>query len=228
MGRTAQPLDPQRERRLLEAAASAFTDVGYEQASLNQIIAAAGWAKSSFYHYFPDKRRLHDHVVLTLRERVEAGLAVPDLDALDADTFWSAMAALLDSLTRAAVVHPEAQLLGRMFHHPPAARGPDGQLTKLRSEVAAWIARAVQCGQRLQVVRTDLPSELIAELAVATLSSVDRWNLYRGDADPVGPWDAIGLLWDALGAGHQAPRAASRCRTVSPSEAAGPSRPQPR
>jgi AcrR family transcriptional regulator len=178
--------------------------VGYEQASLNQIIAAAGWGKSSFYHYFPDKRRLHDHVVLTLRERVEKDLVVPDLKALDADTFWSAMAVLLDSLTRAAVVHPEALLLGRMFHHPPAARGPDGQLTKLRSEVADWIARAVQRGQRLHVVRADLPSDLIAELSVAVLSSVDRWNLYRGDAEPVGPWDAIGLLWDAVGAGRQA------------------------
>lgn len=199
MGRIAQPLDPQREGRLLEAAASAFTEVGYEQASLNQIIAAAGWAKSSFYHYFPDKQRLHDHVVLTLRERVEEGLVVPDLLALRADTFWPAMATLVDSLAGVAVAQPEAQLLGRMFHHPPAARGPGGQLTRLRSEVTDWIARAVRRGQSLHVVRTDLPAGLITDLAVAILSATDRWNLYRGDAEPVRPQDAITLLSDVVG-----------------------------
>ena len=209
MGRIAQPLDPQREGQLLEAAASAFTEVGYEQASLNQIIAAAGWAKSSFYHYFPDKQRLHDHVVLTLRERVEAGLVVPDLLALRADTFWPAMATLVGSLAGVAVAHPEAQLLDRMFHHRPAARGPGGQLTRLRNDVTDWIAQAVRRGQLLHVVRTDLPAGLITDLAVAILSTVDRWNLDRGDAEQVRPQHAITLLSDVVGTGTEAARPTS-------------------
>jgi len=49
--------------RLIDAAATAFTEVGYELASLNHIIAAAGLSKSSFYHYFPDKNELVQAVI---------------------------------------------------------------------------------------------------------------------------------------------------------------------
>src|SRR5664280_2907972 len=69
----------------------------------NHLIGEAGLAKSSFYHYFPDKQRLHDHVVLTLCGRLSRGLHLPDLDSLDADSYWPAMTAMFSSMARRAV-----------------------------------------------------------------------------------------------------------------------------
>ena len=88
-------MPPARRRQLLETAAREFAGAGYESASLNRIIRACGMSKSSFYHYFPDKQRLHDHLIATLRDRLLAGLKLPQLDTLSAETFWTEAAALL-------------------------------------------------------------------------------------------------------------------------------------
>ncbi len=199
MSRTAQPLDRKREDRLLEAAATAFTAEGYQHASLNQIIAKAGWAKSSFYHYFPDKQRLHDHVVLTLRRRLEAGIARPDIDSLTVETYWPGMGILLETVDRTLTEHPETQLLLRMFRHPLAARGPEGQLTRLRQEVADWLALAVGHGKTVGAVRDDLPSDLLTDLAMAILATIEQWNLNpERDDNGVHSSSSLALIRDTL------------------------------
>ncbi len=169
------PLDTERETRLVTAAATAFTDVGYELASLNHIIGEAGMAKSSFYHYFPDKQRLHDHVVLTLRERLGAGLELPVLDDLDAQCYREAVTRVFSTLATTLAVDPQTRLLVRMFHHPLAARGPGGQLTRLRSEVAAWVDHAVAVGRRVGVLRQDVPARLLTDLALGILAVLATW-----------------------------------------------------
>jgi len=198
MPRMAVPLDPVRETRLIDTAATAFTEVGYELASLNHIIGEAGLSKSSFYHYFPDKQRLHDHVVLSLRDRLTCGLELPDLDGLDASSYWPAMTAMFSSMAGTLSADPQTRLLVRMFHKPLAARGPGGQLTRLRAEVAAWVAQAVAAGQRLGVLRHDVPDSLLANLAVGILTVLTEWAPeHLGDVDHW-PELATQMLRDAL------------------------------
>jgi AcrR family transcriptional regulator len=43
---------------LLEAAAEAFAEDGYQSANINRISLAAGFAKGTIYNYFPSKRAL--------------------------------------------------------------------------------------------------------------------------------------------------------------------------
>ena len=198
MPRTAMPLDPARETRLIDAAATAFTEVGYELASLNHIIGEAGLSKSSFYHYFPDKQRLHDHVILTLRDRLSRGLRLPDLDRLDAGSYRDAMTAVFSSLASTMSVDPQTQLLVRMFHHPLAARGPGGQLTRLRAEVADWVAHAVAVGRRLGVLRQDVPVSLLTDLALGILTVLTTWAPQHPTEYDHWPELATQLLLDTL------------------------------
>ena len=198
MPRTAVPLEPAREMRLIDAAATAFTDVGYELASLNHIIAAAGLSKSSFYNYFPDKQRLHDHVVLTLRGRLSRGLQLPDLDGLDTASYWPALTTVFSSMAGTLTADPQTRLLVRMFHNPLAARGPGGQLTRLRAEVAAWVSQAVAAGQRLGVLRRDVPDSLLANLAVGILTVLTEWAPEHPGEFDHWPELATQLLLDTL------------------------------
>ncbi len=198
MPRTAMPLDPEREMRLIDAAAAAFTEVGYELASLNHVIGEAGLSKSSFYHYFPDKQRLHDHVVDTLRDRLGRGLRLPDLDRLDADSYRVAMTAVFSSLASTMSVDPQTQQLVRMFHFPLAARGPGGQLTRLRAEVAAWVSHAVDVGRRLGVLRQDVPASLLTDLALGILTVLTTWAPARPAVYEDWPELATQLLLDTL------------------------------
>lgn len=204
MARTPKPLDPGREEELLLVAARHFAAAGYAGTSLNRVVAEAGWGKSSFYHYFSDKRQLHDHVVSTLRSRLADGVQIPDLDHLTALQFWPAMTALLDGLGRAAKRRPETWLLGEMFHHPASA--DDGALRQLRDEVEGWLGRAIVRGRRIEVVRDDISEELLIELTVAVLQTLDRWAVRHRLHSPGGPGSpdtALRLVRDLIEPAHR-------------------------
>lgn len=185
MARPARPVDPETEHALLVEAARAFARDGYQGASLNEILQAAGWAKSSLYHYFDSKKGLHDHVVTVLRGRLGDGLNLPRLSALTAEDFWPAMARILDSLGRAAMEHPETRQLGLMYHRDDSADS-DSALQHLRDEVANWLGRAVRRGIRLGLIRRDIPAGIVVELTVAVLSVLDRWAVDRALHSPGG------------------------------------------
>jgi AcrR family transcriptional regulator len=185
VARTAQPLDPTREEDLLLASARHFASSGFTGTSLNNVIAEAGWGKSSFYHYFSDKRGLHDHVVRTLAARLVEGVQVPEIETLSGTQFWVAMADLLDALGRAARRHRETWYLGEMFHAPPSQ--DDGPLQDLRDQVERWLGRAIAHGREVGVVRDDLPEQLLVELTLAVLRTLDRWAVRHKLHSPGGP-----------------------------------------
>lgn len=185
MARPALPVDPSSERDLLFAAAQIFARDGYQAASLNEILQAAGWAKSSLYHYYDSKKGLHDHVVSVLRARLGDGLTLPQVASLTATDFWPAMARLLDDLGRAAAEHPETRSLGLMYHRDDSAE-PDSALQGLRTDVADWLHRAMRQGLTLGLIRTDIPADLVVKLTVAVLGVLDRWALDRSLHSPGG------------------------------------------
>src|ERR1700744_3086554 len=76
-----------RRAELLDRAVGLFLQHGYQNVSLNDLIADAGVSKGAFYHWFPSK----DALVASLAERsardafvsVERALAACGGDALD-------------------------------------------------------------------------------------------------------------------------------------------------
>lgn len=191
MTRKAKPIEPERDDALVLAAARRFAAAGYDATSLNQVLSDAGWQKSSFYHYFADKRRLHDHVVDTLAARLVGGVTAPDLPRLTAEQFWPSMADLLTSLGQSAARHPETRLLGVMFHQEDrfgaGQEGHSGQLQQMRAAVSAWLASAIVRGCDLGVVRRDVPVELLIELTISVLQTLDRWAVRHELHSPGGP-----------------------------------------
>jgi TetR/AcrR family transcriptional regulator, repressor for uid operon len=60
----ARELDPDKRRRLLEAAVSVFSREGYRHATVATIAREAGVAKGGLYSYFPSKEALFSEVIL--------------------------------------------------------------------------------------------------------------------------------------------------------------------
>lgn len=75
-----------RREELLDCAQALFAARGYDNASLNEVIAAAGVSKGAFYHYFASKEALlealADRLVRQSLAQVRDVLDDPDLDAL--------------------------------------------------------------------------------------------------------------------------------------------------
>src|SRR3989442_1557901 len=123
-----RPRDPERGRRLLEAAQRHFNEHGLERASVDAIAADAGVSKMTVYSNFGSKERLFQAVV---RDRTATVVAdVPGAGALDPD-------------------QPEKALLAIGVRFLALARGDDG-LGALRSiyGVAGEIGRA-SCRERV-------------------------------------------------------------------------------
>lgn len=76
-----------RRNELLDCAQALFLERGYDKASLNEVIIAAGVSKGAFYHYFASKEALLEKLAARFAEaalaRIRAVLDDPDLDALE-------------------------------------------------------------------------------------------------------------------------------------------------
>jgi AcrR family transcriptional regulator len=81
-------LSPERRQQILEAAAREFGHHGFDGASLNHILGAAGLSKGAAYYYFDDKADLFTAVVQHFFFEHIAADAGVRLEALDAASYW--------------------------------------------------------------------------------------------------------------------------------------------
>ena len=205
MPRPPRPLDPARSQRLLVVAGETFAADGFEGASLNDILSRAAMGKSSFYHRFADKTALHDWVARTMADAIVTEIRVPDLETFSAASFRPELTALLDRFQRLAAARPELMSLGLMFHNSADAP-PERTIVRVRSGVMTWIAEALQRGRELGVIRSDLPSGLLSEWTVASLTTIDRWALTAPEPMPSRATTAaaaIDALWSLLAPPNQ-------------------------
>lgn len=144
-----RPRDPERCRRILEAAKSHFYAHGLERASVDAIAAEAGVSKMTVYSNFGSKEGLFEAVVRERTDRVIGGVA--GVEALDPQQPQKALLAIGEqflALTReddalgkfrsvygAAGAQPEAC---RAFYR----QGPE----RLAEELAAYLRRANAAG----------------------------------------------------------------------------------
>ncbi|MCV7091782.1 TetR/AcrR family transcriptional regulator [Mycobacterium interjectum] len=92
-----------RRAELLDRAASLFVRDGYDNVSLNDLIADAGVSKGAFYHWFPSKEAL----ITALAER-SAGEAFAAVHAAVAACDGNALARLNAALRASVDVHMRA------------------------------------------------------------------------------------------------------------------------
>lgn len=160
--RRGRPRDPERLRRIMEAARSHFFAHGLERASVDAIAAEAGVSKMTIYSNFGSKEGLFEAVVQDRTDRVMGGsVGVEALDPLQPRkallTVGEEFLALLReehtlgkfrSVYGAAGSQPEAS---RSFYRQGAER--------LTNELAAYLRRAGDAGT-LKVKSHRLAAEL--------------------------------------------------------------------
>ncbi len=177
-------LEPEKQEAILAAAADEFAERGYEAASLNRIIEAAGISKGSLYYYFDDKADLFLTVWKQAIDRLMEDVGPFDVESLTADTFWNEFR----DWTRRSLdyVHRNEWYVkvGRAFTR---LRG-DPHTTDAVQEMVEWardLTRSIlQRGQTLGVVRRDIPLTLLVDILMAVDAAGDRWFLEHWDALP--------------------------------------------
>lgn len=179
-----EDLEPERQERLLSAAADEFSERGYESASLNRIIDRSGISKGSLYYYFDDKADLFATAMeraTTMLVQVVGGFT---LDELTAETYWSTFERAMVRAAAASEGERRYLKLARTYYKLRGSAGVSGPVGRVYRAVARWVASAITRGQVLGVVRLDLPLPFLVEITMAVGEAVDRWLLQE--------WDALG------------------------------------
>lgn len=161
-------------RKILDAAARAFLQRGYEATTLQEIAEAAGMQAGSLYYHFESKEQLLEEVFdIGMRRVVEA--AREAVAALPADAPFAAR------LSAAVAAHLE-QLLGqgdytsaniRIFGQAPA--GVQARQLRLREAYAEWWRALLEDGRDRGALRADADLSLVRMLLFGAMNWAIEW-----------------------------------------------------
>ena len=179
-----EKIEPDRRQRLLQAAAQEFASEGFEKASLVRIAGGAGVSKAALYYYFEDKADLFATVVRAAWERFKAEGRIPALESLDARSFWPALEALREANLAQCREEPWLVAVGKLAYHPPHEAKAAGAVAELFRGARAFLHDLLRRGQELDVVRRDLPEDLLIAMLTAADAAADHWM--------VDHWEALG------------------------------------
>lgn len=171
-------LSAQKRERILEAAAKEFTAHGYDGASLNQILAAAGISKGAAYYYFDDKADLYTTTILHYSQELIAELRF-DPARITAANFWDELAALYRQQFTAYAERPWVFGVAKTGGSLPLEMLATGPLAELFEQAQFLLVQILRHGHELGVVRADLPEELLLALVVAVDDAHDQWLYAR-------------------------------------------------
>ena len=171
-----------RRERVIQAATDEFAEFGYEGASLNRIIAAAGISKGSMYHHFADKEDLF----LVVVARVLAPFAeLPNrLDQVnDIDSFWREIDRLLQATYVLAMTDPRMAGIARSLYE--FSRKPRTPRTRAMEQTwLDWLGGLLDLGRSLGAVRRDIAPELLAVATSSLVAGLDGWISESWDQAP--------------------------------------------
>jgi AcrR family transcriptional regulator len=166
-------LSVERQDEILRAAAAEFARAGFQGTSYNQLLERLQLAKSSAYYYFDDKRDLF----LTVIERCyasyfEAIAALPRPQT--AAQFWRFVEA--SSLEGFELMLRDPTIAGLMqcLEREQVLLGELASERVLNGQ-ARFYESMIEEGQRLGAIRTDLPTQLLADAVRSLSMTFDRW-----------------------------------------------------
>ncbi|MBQ7485366.1 MAG: TetR/AcrR family transcriptional regulator [Oscillospiraceae bacterium] len=163
--------------RIVSAAWKLFYEQGYEDTTVEDIVAASETSKGSFYHYFEGKDALlgalsvlFDEEYESLRQRL-----TPEMDAVEQLVFLNrALFTMIDN-----TVSPE--LLGRLFSSQLITHGEKHLLSRDRTYFKL-LQQIVREGQQKGHLRTDLSAnEIVKGYAMFERGLMYDWCLCNGE-----------------------------------------------
>ncbi len=164
--------------RLFAAATAAFVQHGYERASLNAILAAAGMGKSSFFYYFLDKEDLFASVLEAALARI-AEAAGPVAPPTSPARYWEEVAAVVGRW--GAAVDSEPGFVGLLRAFQPMRRAASPRLLRTMDETQNFLRVLLTSGVELGVIRNDLSIETMMAL-IDTIDLVLDDEFHRNPA----------------------------------------------
>src|SRR5579872_5423142 len=141
---------PERRQQILSVAREVFARRGYHAAKIDEIVAAAGIARGTFYLYFEDKRAIFEEIVDRTIARL--GLAIVRVDPNDAARTVADQ--VRDNILRIVRILLEDRATTKILLSDALGVDPafDQKLLSFYDEMSSMLERSLRDGQDLGVV----------------------------------------------------------------------------
>jgi len=176
-----EKLQPSKRARLIEVATAEFAARGFSDASLNEILAASGLGKSSYYYYFVDKEDLFATVVNELYRSLTSVVPPPKIDAKSANAFWQAIEEWHLGWLKAIVQRPHAMRIVRAAQTLRRSRSVNESVAF--AQLSEMVRDVIREGQARGFVRKDLAADVLVDLVEAADGALDA-ALFAEHDDP--------------------------------------------
>lgn len=137
-----------RRQQILDRARDVFAKKGYHQAKIDDVVAAAGVARGTFYLYFHDKRSIFEELCSRFFQRIALAVSRIDVTKPIADQVATNITAILDVFladpAMAKIILTDAIGLDAEF---------DRRLLAFYADIEAMLAGALEEGQSLGIVQ---------------------------------------------------------------------------
>ncbi len=179
-----------RRRQILDSSLSVFSEHGYWQTSITDLVKAAGVARGTFYLYFDSKQKIFLDLLEELIGRLRA--AVRGVDPQADPTVDAQLKAIVAHILRTTA---ENRHLTRILFREAVGLDDAVQtrLTGFYDELRAYLVHTLELGVTLGVVRDDIDRETTASCILGALRGVvHRYVVdHDQDFDPDGVADAV-------------------------------------
>lgn len=189
-------LAPEARSALLGLATKEFAERGFDDASLNGILAQAGISKGVYYYYFEDKEDLFATALEHALDEALQRFTLPRFEGLTRRQFWPAVQRCVGEWT--ALFDSSSELL-RATRFVTAAQRRSPRFAALLERGQVLWRTLIEAGQRLGCVRTDLPVEVLIQLVAAADHTLDT-SFFAATAKPTRRSFArhVALVFDTL------------------------------
>jgi AcrR family transcriptional regulator len=171
------PGKPERRQQIMNVARDVFARHGYHAAKIEDIVAAAGVARGTFYIYFEDKRSIFEEII----DGMIAGLATSIVRVDPHDASRSVADQVRDNVHRVVGVLLEDHATTKILLSDALGVDPefDAKLRSFYEEMSTMLGRTLSDGQRLGIVRAG-DVRLMSWLAMGALKEVMFQMVQRG------------------------------------------------
>lgn len=140
-----------RRRQILHTAKRIFSEKGYHNASVSDIIDEAGIARGTFYLYFSNKRDIFDKLLNNLLEELDQRIRPVDLSEGQPEPLEQ----VRDNIRRVLeLVVKEPELIQILLHHSAGLDQRSAEAVRMfYDKVLQLIERSLELGMQMGLVR---------------------------------------------------------------------------
>jgi AcrR family transcriptional regulator len=151
----------QHSEALFQAAVQEFSEVGYEQASINTILTRAGMSKGQFYYHFENKEALYFALIEILIARKQAFLSTVMRPVDFEQDIFTIFKRQIEYGLAFAKANPEIQAFSDSFLREKGNGIYEAAMIRFNFENNSALDRLIEAAFKKGVFREDLPLSFV-------------------------------------------------------------------